>query len=256
MKHDHILTAVLLLSLSAVSFALTNETSPEPQYFFSLGSYIGGGTVSSDETVKNSGGYGITFEREWFLGHDFGNLVVGPRLEAVNSFVNTRAERQGSSFVYNYDNRIIAAGIHLGRFFGSSPDMSTPSTSLVREIYINAMAGKSYSKLTIDENAERRYVQHYYNGIQGDYFAGELGVMIPIRAGFYCNVAAMNSSYKAHQKDATGTYEESNVVDAEKPQGGYSLRTVDGVHSDARLLNADTLYQKTFGLKVSVSIGW
>ena len=241
--------ALLSLAYTTMNASELELTSSDPKYFFSVGSFMGGGTITSQEKVKQSLGYGMGVERQFNLGQGLLNFTVGPRIEIANSFLSTKAEEQDTSFVANYDNRIFAGGLHIGKLLGDNAS----DRGLIREIYINGMAGKTFTKLTIDENEPRIYRQHRYHNISGDYFSQELGVLIPTRSGLFVNVAILNTTYKSMQKDAIGTYEESRVTD--NPKGGFSLHSTEGVHADSRFLSNDKVFQKTLGLKLSVSLG-
>src|SRR5687768_2616723 len=106
-----------------------------------FGPFVGGGRISTGGDVRHTSGYALSVERRWALVE---GLDLGPRLEVANAFVNTKEDLDGAKRVATYDTRIVAAGVTLRGAVGNAG-------TLAQAVYLSALAGRGYSKLTLDQ---------------------------------------------------------------------------------------------------------
>lgn len=228
------LLIIAALGFSPVSFAAVSE------YQVGFGPYVGGGDISTGAKVRTTSGYALSIERNWALG---ANVALGPRFEFANAFVNTKKQDDDSKTIATYDNRIIAAGFRLSRNVGNDH-------TFAQGVYLTGVAGKGYSKLSIDESTERSYRQSLRGNISGNYFGGELGSWVPLKGNFGINLAALGSIYEADQSKSPGTYEGDEIG----PEGNLQLTRGNYEEDDGTL--DDRVVMKTFALKVGLSLGF
>lgn len=206
-----------------------------------FGPFVGGGRISTGGDVRHTSGYALSVERRWNLG---AGLDIGPRLEVANAFVNTKEDLEGGEKrIATYDTRIVAAGITLRGAVGNSG-------TLAQAVYLSALAGRGYSKLTLDQSTDRTYMQNLYGKITGDYFSGELGASIPLKGDFGISLAFLGSLYRANQKDAPYSYQ-GDSVDAD---GNLSLVEGSGTPGDGSLDERAVI--RTGAVKLALSLGF
>ncbi len=142
-----------------------------------------------------------------------------------------------------YDNRIFAAGFRLSHAVGNEG-------TLAQGVYLAGVAGRGYSKLSVDESTDQSYLQSQFNNIAGNYFAGELGGFLPLKGSFGINVAALGSIYRADQRDAYRTSEGDRVSE----NGALSLVKTTHAAGDGAL--EDRVVMKSWAMKIGMSIGF
>lgn len=234
MKTAHRLLILAALGLAPAAFAEVSE------YQLGFGPYVGGGDISTGAKVRSTSGYALSIERNWALSD---KIALGPRFEFANAFVNTRQADGDTKTIATYDNRIIAAGFRLSRNVGNDH-------TFAQGVYLTGVAGKGYSKLSLDESTERSYRQSLRGNISGNYFGGELGSWVPLKGSFGINVAALGSIYEADQSKSPGTYEGDEVG----PEGNLQLTKGEYEQDDGTL--DERVVMKTFALKVGLSLGF
>jgi hypothetical protein len=238
------IAAIALASMTtAAPFATIARADTTSDYLVGFGPFIGGGTASNDATVRHASGYGLTLERNWFVTP---KIAIGPRLEVANQFVSTRAnadDASASKVIGTYDNRIFAAGFRLSHAVGNEH-------TLAQGVYLAGVAGRGYSKLSLDESTQQSYMQSQYGNIAGNYFAGELGGFLPLKGSFGVNLAALGSIYRADQRDAIGTSEGDRVDE----NGALSLVKTTHAAGDGSL--EDRLVFKSWAVKLGMSLGF
>jgi len=231
--------ALFALSVLAAPMAAAEPTTSS-DYQVGFGPFIGGGSVSSDAAVRHTSGYGVTLERNWFVTP---KIAIGPRLDISNSFVSTRSSVGDAKVIGTYDNRVFAAGLRLSHAVGNE-------RTLAQGIYLAGVAGRGYSKLSVDESTEQSYLQSQFNNIGGSYYAGELGGFLPLKGSFGVNIAALGSVYHADQRDAYGTSEGDRV-----DQNG-ALSLVKATHAAGDGALEDRIVMKSWALKIGMSLGF
>ncbi len=234
MKTFQRLLIIVAVGLGSPGFGAVSE------YQLGFGPYVGGGDISTGAKVRTTSGYALSIERNWALSE---NIALGPRFEFANAFVNTRQEDSGGKTIATYDNRIIAAGFRLSRNVGNDH-------TFAQGVYLTGVAGKGYSKLSIDESTERSYRQSLHGNISGNYFGGELGSWVPLKGSFGINVAALGSIYEADQSKAPGTFEGDEIG----PEGNLQLTKGEYDQDDGTL--EDRVVMKTYAVKVGLSLGF
>jgi hypothetical protein len=220
-------------------------------YQVGFGPFIGGGRASDGSAVRHTSGYSISLERNFRPAPAAApKLTLAPRFELMNSFVNTRetvaagdsAGAGDGTYNSTYDNRIFAAGFSVGHDVGNAG-------TFAQGAYLTAMAGKGYTKLSVDESSDTRYRQLLWGGLSGNYFGGEIGAWIPFQGSFGINIAFLGSVYEAKLPDGMITQEGEEVRD------GRSVQLTGSPDRDD-LDFAETVYLKTFAAKVGVAVGF
>ncbi len=237
----------LILSLLGASTAFAEaETSgtakasaPAADYEVAFGPFVGGGNISSGQTVRNVNGYALSFERHWMVAPGLG---LGPVLEAANAFVDLRSSGAGKKVLGTYDNRFVAAGFRLSHAVGNDH-------ALAQSVYLTGLAGRGFSKLSVTESTETSTRQNDYGNIRGNFFSGELGAFLPLKGSFGINVAALGTQYRADQSAATGTYSGDETRD------GILSLTQGSYPAQANLLERSVTMRAVAG-KVGISLGF
>lgn len=227
---------LILVALTAPSAAF----SATSDYQLGFGPYVGGGDISTGAKVRTTSGYALSIERNWALSD---NVALGPRFEFSNGFVNTRQQDDDGKTIATYDNRVIAAGFRLSRNVGNDH-------TFAQGVYLTGVAGKGYSKLSVDESTETSYRQSLHGNISGNYFGGEVGSWVPLKGSFGVNIAALGSIYEADQSQSPGTYEGDEIG----PEGNLQLTRGEYAEDDGTL--DDRVVMKTFAVKVGLSLGF
>lgn len=234
MKNVLRLLLLVAASLAPAAFGAVSE------YQLGFGPFVGGGDISTGARVRTTSGYALSIERNWALSQ---NLALGPRFEFANAFVNTKETDGDSKTIATYDNRIVAAGFRLSRNVGNEH-------TFAQGVYLTAVAGKGYSKLSIDESTDLTYKQSLRGNISGNYFGGELGSWVPLKGSFGINVAFLSSIYEADQSDSPGTYQGDEIG----PDG--SLQLTQGQYEEGDGSLEKRVVMKTFAAKVGLSLGF
>jgi hypothetical protein len=228
------ITTLILLMTPAVAGAYTSE------YQLNFGPYVGGGDISNGARVRHTSGYTLAVERNWKFSN---SLAIGPRVEVTNGFVNSKLNSNDLNSVATYDNRIFAAGLRMSHAVGNSG-------TFAQGIYLTAVVGKGYSKLSIDDTGDSVFVQRNYGNISGNFFGSELGGWIPLKENFGVNIAFTANSLTANQKDVSFTYQSEVPSDA-----GLSLTSGSGKDSSTNTLE-DKVTMKTYAGRIGLSLGF
>jgi len=228
------LLAALGLLLASGAFGSVSE------YQLGFGPFVGKGSISTGAQVRTATGYDLSIARNWELTD---GLYLGPRFEVANSFVNAKSMHEGTSSIATYDNRIFAAGFKLSHKVG------TP-TSFAQGAYFSAVAGRGYSKLSIDQSSDKLFDQSLYGNISGNYFGAEIGTWIPLKGRFGLDIAMLGSLYQADQSEAPGT-SAGNVIGQD---GALELTASRHVPGDGSLSNQVSI--RTYAAKVGLSMGF
>jgi hypothetical protein len=229
------ITGLILTLISSVAGAYTSE------YQLNFGPYVGGGDISNGARVRHTSGYTLAVERNWKV-NDSG-LAIGPRVEVTNGFVNSKLDNNDLKSVATYDNRIFAAGIRISQTVGNSG-------TFAQGIYLTGVAGKGYSKLSIDDTGESVFVQRTYGNISGNFFGSELGGWIPLKENLGINIAFTANSLTANQENVSFTYESEVPGDS-----GLGLTTGSGKESSVNTLE-DSVTMKTYAGRIGLSLGF
>lgn len=227
---------LLLIALVCATPALAETASVQVGF----GPFVGGGDISTAARVRHTSGYELSVERNFQI---LPGLAIGPRIELANAFVNVKSSSPGEKDIGTYDNRIVAAGFNLSQAVGNDG-------TLAQGLYLTGVAGKAFSKLTVDHSTDKTYKQSLYGNINGRYFGGELGAWIPLKGNFGVNLAFLSNIYYADQSAAPGTYD-GDEVDS---QGNLSL--VQGQHEKDDGSLAPNVVMKTYAAKVGLSLGF
>ncbi len=223
-----------LISSGGGAFGVTSE------YQLGFGPFAGSGDISTGAKVRNTSGYALTLERNWPIT---GGLSLGPRFEFANAFVTARDSDGGDKTVSTYDNRIVAAGLTLSQNVGNDH-------TFAQGVYVSAVAGKGYSKLSIDQSSDKTYKQSLRGNISGTYFGGEIGSWIPLKGSFGLNIAMLTSLYEADQSKSPGTFEGDQIG----PEGNLELTKGKYDENDGTL--EKKVNMRTFAAKVGLSLGF
>lgn len=210
------------------------------QYQLGFGPFVGSGDISTGAKVRHTSGYTLSVERPWQVAE---MLSMGPRVEVSNAFVNTLAGVQDTTVIGTYDNRIVAAGLTLHLKIGNDQ-------AAVQALYATALAGRGYSKLSVDESTAQSSQHSLYSNMSGNWFGGELGIWLPLRGSFGINVAVISNRYQLDQSQACGTYNGDQVDDT----GGLSLTQGAFTCGEAPLARNATL--RTVAGKISLGLGF
>jgi len=229
------LAALVLMLIPSLSQAYSSE------YQLNFGPYVGGGDVSNGARVRHTSGYTIAVDRNWKLNEQ--GLAIGPRLEITNGFVNSKLVDNELKSIATYDNRIFAAGFRISQTVGN------PRT-FAQGVYLTAVAGKGYSKLSIDDTGDTVFVQRNYGNISGNFFGSELGGWIPLRDKLGINVAFTAHSLIANQDNVSFTYESEFPRDS-----GLGLTSGSGKDSSLNTLE-DKVTMKTYAGRIGLSLGF
>lgn len=226
----------------AAGLAVIGNASAAPQdYQIGFGPYFGGGSMSSGAKVSGTSGYTLSAARSFALAGS--GLMLGPRIEVADGFLSAKANADGHGLTSTYDNRIFAGGFTLSHALGNDH-------TFAQGIYVNAMAGKAYSKLSVDDATDRTYAQSLYGNINGNYYAGEIGAWVPLHGSFGINLAFLGSTYAADQAARTGTYAGNQL----NPDG--SLALVSGAYPKGNGNIPDRVTLKTYAAKLGVAMGF
>lgn len=231
---------VILMACSMASPLARGDAATASDYQVSFGPFVGGGSATGNATVRHTSGYSVTLERHWFVTP---KIAIGPRVDMANSFVSTRADVGDAKVIGTYDNRFFAAGLRLSHAVGNDH-------TLAQGVYLAGVAGRGYSKLSLDESTDKSYVQSRFNNIAGNYFGGELGGYLPLKGSFGINIAALGSLYRADQRDAYGT----SAGDRIDETGALSLVKASHAAGDGSL--DDRIVLKSWAMKIGMSIGF
>ena len=230
-----------ILLLGATLLGSTGEAATK-DYQVDFGPWVGSGSMSGGAKVTSTSGYSLAVARGFKVTD--GGLTIGPRVEFSNGFLSAHSGADnGHGLTSTYDNRIFAGGVTISHPLGNAG-------TFAQGLYLNAMAGKAYSKLTVDDSADRTYLQNLYGNINGNYFAGELGAWIPIKGNFGVNLAFLASSYAADQAGRTGTYDGNKL----NPDGSLALTT--GAYGKGGGTLPDRVTLRTYAAKVGVALGF
>src|SRR5262249_14014931 len=151
--------------------------------------------------VRYTNGYELAVDRRFQVAD---GISLGPVVQVANGFVNAHGKDGGATVTANYDDRIVAAGARLGVKVGNAG-------TLAQEVYLNALAGRGFSKVAVDRTDASSYGQRLFNNISGDYWASELGAVMPLKSGLGLTFALDASRYRADQSKATGTEDASHI---------------------------------------------
>ena len=169
-----------------------------------FGPFVGGGRVSTGDTVRQTNGYAIAVNRRFAIAD---RVSLGPVVEFSNSFVSLRGKDGTADILATYDNRIFAAGARLGVKVGNEH-------TLAQEAYLNAVVGRGFSKLAVDRSdVDVSYKQRLFNNISGNYAAAELGAMMPLKNSLGLTVAFNAARYTVDQSQAPGSSDNSEIID-------------------------------------------
>ena len=228
------ITALILLLTPSLAGAYTSD------YQLNFGPYVGGGDISNGARVRHTSGYTLAVERNWRFSD---SIAIGPRVEVTNGFVNSKLNTKDLNSVATYDNRIIAAGLRISHAVGNSG-------TFAQGIYLTAVAGKGYSKLSIDDTGDSVFVQRNYGNISGNFFGSELGGWIPLKENFGVNIAFTANSLTANQENVSFTYQ------SEVP-GDVGLGLTSGSDKDSSLNTLeDKVTMKTYAGRIGLSLGF
>jgi|GEM_PF-3951160 len=198
-----------------------------------LSPFTGTGKTSTGNAISNNTGMGLSAALPLRTAP---RTTIGPRIEAINSLINTSYDGS-DSLSAAYDHRIFAAGIVADMLLGSSP----------KSMYGALSAGKVYSKLVLDESSEQSFTQTSYTGINGDYLAGEAGIRLPVRDTFRITLGLAASMIKISQ-NVVGRGEGEQVV-------GRAYLTGPAEQNATEVLPRSVV-QKTLAAKAGFSIGF
>ena len=104
----------LFVASPGLALEAENVESNPATVSVNFGPFIGGGKVSTGQTVNNTNGYELSIDRRFQIGQ---GISLGPVLEVANAFVSTRGKNGNAVTSATYDNRFVAAGARLGRPF-------------------------------------------------------------------------------------------------------------------------------------------
>jgi hypothetical protein len=204
---------------------------------FEFGPFVGKGTSTDASEVRYVSGFRSTLAKEVFRSKLVG---VSPVLSFENSFFNTHNRSNGGTSISDYDHRTFAAGI----------EVLSPATLSGKafDLFLRATAGRSYSKIGIDESSPSSFSQRLIHGVRGQYSAYELGSAMPVQEDFVVGVSILASMNRLDQSDTTGSEERELTTKDE----GLTL-------TSRRLDTGDTgilpeVVQKTLGIAISGSI--
>ena len=224
-----ILGCLFALVISPAAFSAELETSISP--------FVGGGTTSSGNIVRNATGltFGIGIPIE-LSANPKSALKIGPRFEATNSLVAT-SYSGGRANTINavYDHRIFAGGIEAEKSAGALA------------IYGSLVGGKIFSKLSLDESSKNSFSQTSYSGISGDYLAAESGIKLPVRDSFSLSVGLVAASARL-QQNVRGPSDDENVAN-----GTFLTSTSDKNATDSIPVE---IVQKTLAAKAGFSVSF
>ena len=226
--------APIFLLAPSVAGAYTSE------YQLNFGPYVGGGDISNGGRVRHTSGYTLAVERNLKFGD---SLAIGPRVEITNGFVNAKLNANDLNSVATYDNRIIAAGLRISHAVGNSG-------TFAQGVYLTAVAGKGYSKLSIDDTGDSVFVQRNYGNISGNFFGSEFGGWIPLKENLGVNIAFTANSLTANQDDVSFSYQRQIPR-----EDGISLTSGSGKDSSLNTLE-DKVTMKTYAGRIGLSLGF
>jgi len=233
----------MLRSIAALVFLMSplSAVAYTSDYQLNFGPYVGGGDISNGGRVRQTSGYTLAVERNWTFRA--GELAIGPRLEFTNGFVNSKTNNNELKSVATYDNRIVAAGFRISHAVGNSG-------TFAQGLYLTAVAGKGYSKLSIDDTGDRVFIQRTYGNISGNFLGTEFGGWIPLKENFGVNIAFTANSFSANQENVSFTYE------SEVPsESGLGLTSGSGKDSNQNTLE-DKVTMKTYAGRIGLSLGF
>lgn len=228
------LACLAALTITSSAGAYTSD------YQLNFGPYVGGGDISNGSQVRHTSGYTLAVERHWPVNNL--GLSIGPRIEITNGFVNSKFNNDSIKSVATYDNRIFAAGFRISQSVGAD-------YTFAQGVYLTAVAGKGYSKLSIDDTGDTLFMQRTYGNISGNFFGTEVGGWIPLAGNFGLNLAFLANAYQANQRQVTGTYE------GEIPQE-QGLTLVQGSYDDEDSGLESSVTMKTFAGRIGLSLGF
>ncbi len=228
------LAALIMLMTPTLAGAYTSS------YQLNFGPYVGGGDISNGARVRHTSGYTLAVERNWKFND---SLAIGPRVEVTNGFVNSKLDNDDLKSVATYDNRIFAAGLRISHAVGNSG-------TFAQGVYLTAVAGKGYSKLSIDDTGDNVFVQRTYGNISGNFFGSELGGWIPLKENFGVNIAFTANSLTSNQENVSFTYQSEVPGDS-----GLGLTSGSGKDSSVNTLE-DKVTMKTYAGRIGLSLGF
>jgi hypothetical protein len=204
---------------------------------FEFGPFVGKGSSTDASDVRYVSGFRTTLAKEVYRSK---LVAVSPVLSAENSFFNTHNETDSGTSIADYDHRTFAAGI----------EVLSPATLSGKpfDLFLRASAGRSYSKIGIDESSPSAFSQRLIHGVRGQYSAYELGTALPVQDDFVVGVSLLGSMNRLDQSDTTGSEEREFTTKDE----GLTL-------TSRRLDTGDTgilpeVVQKTLGVAITGSV--
>lgn len=225
-------------------FVLAVGQAQAADYGLSFGPFLGGGNLSTTADVRQASGYSVSADGRFRISEA---LMLGPRVEFTNAFVNTKAASGNTEALATYDHRIVAAGAVLSHDLGSPAANEDTST---RRAYVAVTGGQGYSKLAVDENGPRHFIQSQFGDLAGTYGAVETGAWLPLNGRVGVNLALLGSLYRLDQSEAKGTFEGERVRD-----DGRELR-LQGKRGPETNALSDRAVFKTYAGKLTIAVGF
>ena len=230
-----ILCCLVALVFSPMAFSM-GDVSPQ----FSVSPFVGNGSTSTGKSIQNNSGLSISADLPFKTAE---RTHIGPRIEAINSMVNTTYASDGN-LKASYDHRIFAAGIYLEKLIGARP---STADDLPISIYGTAIYGKNFSKLILDESTDTTFSQTSYSGISGDYYSGEIGFRLPVKKSFSISLGITAATTNINQ-NVVGQGQDEQVIDR-----AYLTSEVN--RNAADLLPVEVT-QKTLAAKAGFTLGF
>jgi len=224
------------LLLLAVIFPSWSQAKPYGASV-NLSPFAGSANTSTNETVENNSGVKISVDKAFPVISKFS---LGPRIEASNSFTNTKGSKNNRTQLSTYDIRAFGFGlISTYEVFSSKPQKQL--------VYLASTIGRNYAKINQDESGEDYYVEKNFHNIKGYYNDTEVGMNFLVKPTLGFNIGAY---YHTNYLNLSGV---SATTNGEKlsPEGGLSLAG-DAEEEKQQLPRNITIY--SYGIKLGLNI--
>lgn len=214
---------VILISLVALNFwpkAFSAPAGTATIVEVGVGPTFGNGTMSNGAKIQATG-LVLQAEAPFALSE---HLKIAPGLHFANQIMTTsihRSPRATNSAELSdpsefnlapsetqaaanatYDHREFGAGLSLMQ---SLTDTSAPFRDYISGIFISGIAGKTYTKITLDDAQMHSFEQVSLTGIHGIFYRGELGANIPVRDNVGIVIALASTHYDLDQSAYDGS---------------------------------------------------
>jgi len=202
-----------------------------------LSPFAGTANTSTNETVEHNTGVKLSVDKAYTV---LPNFAIGPRIEASNSFTNTKNKKDSRTQLSTYDIRALGFGII------SNYKIKTEKPQQ-RLLYLAATVGRNYTKINQDESGNEYYVEKNFHNIKGYYNDVELGISFLVRPTLGFNIGAYHHTDYLNLSGVSATANGEQV----NPEGGLS---VAGNAEEDKLLLPRRINVYSYGIKLGLNI--